>query len=142
MSSHLITDNVLVAFETMHYLNNKRNWWQGEMVLKLDMSKAFDRVEWGCLKDIILKMGFFDKWVNIIMLCVTSITYSVRINGTPKATSPLQGACARGPHIFFSFLVLCKRTISFSPSSHKKWRIAWSSCLSTRPSDITTFLCK
>ena len=33
MSSRLITDNVLVAFETMHYLNNKQNGWQGEMVL-------------------------------------------------------------------------------------------------------------
>lgn len=45
MSSWLITDNVLDAFETMHYFNNKRHERQGEMTLKLDMSKAFDRVE-------------------------------------------------------------------------------------------------
>ena len=61
MSSRLITDNVLVSFETMYYLNNKRNGQQGEMTLKLNMSKAFDRVKWGCLKDIMLKMGFSDR---------------------------------------------------------------------------------
>ena len=57
----------------------------------------------------------------------------------PEATSPLQGVVARGPYISFSFLILCRRTINSSPSGHKKWRIAWSSCLSTRPSNITFF---
>ena len=67
MSSRLITDNVLVAFVTMHYLNNKRHGRQGEMALKLNISKAFDRVEWGCPKDIMLKIGFSDRWVNIMI---------------------------------------------------------------------------
>lgn len=49
MSSRLITDNALVAFETMHYLNHKRSGRQGEMALKFDMSKVFYRVDCGCL---------------------------------------------------------------------------------------------
>lgn len=43
MSDRLITDNVLMAFETMHYLNQKRSGFVG--ALKLDMSKTFDCVE-------------------------------------------------------------------------------------------------
>lgn len=52
-----ITDNVLVAFETMHYISQKKTWKVGEMALKLDISKAYDRVEWSCLKKIMRKLG-------------------------------------------------------------------------------------
>jgi hypothetical protein len=42
----LITDNVFVAFEAMHYLNTKRQGKIAHMATKLDMSKTYDRVEW------------------------------------------------------------------------------------------------
>ena len=50
MSDCLFTDNVLMAFETMHYLNQKKKGKIGKMALKLDMSKAFNQVEWGYLQ--------------------------------------------------------------------------------------------
>ena len=80
----LITDNVLVAFEAMHHINQKRSGQKGEMALKLDMSKAYDRVEWVCLEKIMEKLGFEEKWRNLIMQCVTSVSYSIRINGKPR----------------------------------------------------------
>ena len=45
MSNHLITDNVLVAFETMHHISQKKSGKVGEMTLQLVMSKVYDRVE-------------------------------------------------------------------------------------------------
>ena len=79
----LITNNVLVAYETMHHINQKRSGKVGEMALKLDMRKAFDRVEWGCLEKIMYKMGFHDSWVKLMMRYVNTVTYSIKINGRP-----------------------------------------------------------
>lgn len=80
----LITDNVLVAFEAMHHINQKRSGRKGEMALKLDMSKAYDRVEWLCLEKIMEKLGFEEKWRKLIMQCVTFVSYSIRISGKPR----------------------------------------------------------
>ena len=44
LSERLITDNVLVSFELMHYLDHKRDVNDCFMAVKLDMSKAYDRV--------------------------------------------------------------------------------------------------
>ena len=76
----LITDNVLVAFEIMHYLKKKEGK-ESYMAIKLDMSKAYDRVEWYFLKKVMERMGFNEKWISLIMNCITIVSYSVLING-------------------------------------------------------------
>ena len=79
----LIIDNVLVAFENMHHINQKKAENKGEMTLKLDMSKAYDRVEWSCLDKIMEKLGFYAKWRILLLKCISTVTYSIRINGKP-----------------------------------------------------------
>ncbi|XP_062116553.1 uncharacterized protein LOC133830553 [Humulus lupulus] len=77
----LITDNIMVAFEVMHYLKRKGTGKDGYMDLKLDMSKAYDRIEWGFLEATMKKMGFGDHWVSLIMKCVSSVPYKIAISG-------------------------------------------------------------
>lgn len=48
----LITDNVVVAHEMMNHISKKKKGKCEEMVVKLDLSKAYDRVEWDCLQQI------------------------------------------------------------------------------------------
>ena len=77
----LIKDNVLVAHELMNHIHRKWKGKDGEMALKLDMSKAYDRVEWGCLQKIMEKLVFHEWWIRIVMACVSSVTYAIRLNG-------------------------------------------------------------
>ncbi|KAH9680917.1 reverse transcriptase domain-containing protein [Citrus sinensis] len=73
--SRAITDNILISAEIVHYLKRKRQGKEGVAALKIDMSKAYDRIEWGFLKAIMLRMGFAADWVDLIMLCVTTVNY-------------------------------------------------------------------
>ena len=42
MLGHLITDNVLVAYETLHIMHSRKKGKKGSLALKLDVSKAYD----------------------------------------------------------------------------------------------------
>jgi len=77
VSKRLITDNVLVAHEIMNHIHKKRKGKYGEMALKLDMSKAYYRVEWECLQLIMQKLGFHERWIQLVMRCVSLITYAI-----------------------------------------------------------------
>jgi hypothetical protein len=50
-------------------------------VVNLDMMKAYDRVEWHYLQAIMLKLGFSMHFVRLILKCVSSVRFSVRVNG-------------------------------------------------------------
>ncbi|KAK2654122.1 hypothetical protein Ddye_013978 [Dipteronia dyeriana] len=63
----LISDNAIVGFECIHALRNQKKGKKGALALKLDMSKAYYRVEWVFLESMMMKMGFSVAWIERIM---------------------------------------------------------------------------
>jgi hypothetical protein len=77
----LITDNVLVVFESVHAMRGRKKGNFFSCAVKLDMMNAYDRVEWHYMVAILLKFGFSINFIRLIMKCVTSIRFAVRVNG-------------------------------------------------------------
>lgn len=73
-------NNVLITFKTIHCMKRKTKGEVGDVALKIDISKTYDRVDWEFLRQIMIKHGFATRWMDTIMLCVTSISYSVFVN--------------------------------------------------------------
>lgn len=94
----LISYNVLIGFEYIHAISNRKKGKEDLIAIKLDMSEAYDRDEWPFIKEMLLKMRFSDKWTSNIMRCVKFVSFSVMINGFAlEGVQAKQRDKARGP---------------------------------------------
>lgn len=92
VSERQIRDNILIVQEVLHQLRIKKRKKKFHAVLKVDMKKAYDRVEWDFLKASMLKMGFCDTWVSWVMECVSTVSFNVKVNDEPSASfKPTRG---------------------------------------------------
>lgn len=77
-----INDNIIINHEVMHYMNGKKGS-TGFMAIEIDLAKAYDRVEWHILCQILHKFGFCSKFIDMVSECISTSHFSILLNGSP-----------------------------------------------------------
>uniref|UniRef100_A0A803PB82 Reverse transcriptase domain-containing protein n=1 Tax=Cannabis sativa TaxID=3483 RepID=A0A803PB82_CANSA len=106
-----IAECSVLAQEVNHAIKNKKGK-EGVMAVKTDMSKAYDRLEWNFIKRVLKANGFSDKATMLLMACISSVSFSILLNGAPLAPfNPNRGLRQGDPLSPFIF-ILCSEVLS------------------------------
>ena len=77
--------------------------------MKLDINKAYDRVEWHFWQSIMENTGFPNTWIERVMSCVTTPFFSILVNGKPHGMIHLsRGICQGDPLLSYLFILCAK----------------------------------
>jgi len=106
-----IHDNILVTHEIVHkfkVLKGKAAW----VVLKLDMEKAYDRLEWDFIQACLQQFRFHETRIKWIMECITTVSYSIVINDEPAGLIRPSRGTRQGDPLSPYILIMCMEVLS------------------------------
>ena len=86
----------------MRKKKGKEKW----MAIKLDMKKAYDRLEWPFILNVLRNFGFNERWINWISECISTTSFSILITSSPFGFFQLQRGLRQGdPLSLFLFII-------------------------------------
>ena len=73
-------DNAIIVQELIHTIGRAKGKY-GVMAIKIDLEKAYDRIEWISIREMLTHFNFPKNLINLIMSCVTFVSTSLLFNG-------------------------------------------------------------
>lgn len=96
MEGRQILDGLVVTQEMIHSLNQKK---ERGMVMRLDLSKAYDRWNWDYLRALLEAYRFDKRWIEWVQCMISTLNFSILVNGTPTNTFNTTRGIRKGDHI-------------------------------------------
>lgn len=87
VKERVIFDNIILSHELVKGYNRKNI--SPRCMLKIDLQKAYDSVEWSFVKFLLIYLGFPMRFVIWIMECLSTVSYTFNVNG--ELTKPFKG---------------------------------------------------
>ena len=73
-------DDAIIVQEIIHTLSRKKGK-VGYMAIKIDLEKAYDKLEWSFIRDMLIRENLLADLIDIIMSCISMVSTSVLFNG-------------------------------------------------------------
>ncbi|CAA7020229.1 unnamed protein product [Microthlaspi erraticum] len=82
------------------------------MAVKTDMSKAYDRLKWNFIVAVMERPGFHPKWINWVLQCISTVSYTFLINGAAQGQVIPQRGIRQGDPLSPFIFILCGEVLS------------------------------
>jgi ribonuclease HI len=106
------SDNVIVVQEIIHSMTTSRSK-VGAMALKIDLEKAYDRLEWSFIRRTLQFFNFPTSWIDLIMSCISSSSLSILVNGERLESFHPSRGIRQGDPISPYIFILCMEYLSY-----------------------------
>lgn len=123
LKGHRATNNAIMVQEIMNKFKNKTNSTP-HILLKLDLEKVFDRLEWSFIRHILTYFNFPHSLISLIMSCISTSSISMLFNGMPTQYFLPSRGIRQGDPLSLYLLILCMEMLTRSIDhavDYKQW---------------------